>query len=119
VIADLLLKLSPQSPQKLTRESPKAKVADRLGAATVDAEAAVAVEAEVAANSRARTHPRVSRVSRTNPVSRISPRVNSRRRAGFLALSKRSLAAMDPTLTMRLSKSGRVASEKGVRSAAT
>jgi hypothetical protein len=88
-------------------------VADRLGAATVDAEAAVAVEAEVAASSRARTHPRASQ------VSRISPRVNSRRRVGFLALSRRSLVAMVPISMMRLSKSGRVASEKGVRSAAT
>ena len=105
-----------QNPETETLRSPRAKAADRLVVAIVDVEAAEAVEAAAEVSSRARTLSKGRLVNRANQASR---RVNSRRRPEFLGLSKRSLEAMAPNSTMRLSKSARVVSETDVRSAAT
>jgi hypothetical protein len=84
--------------------------------AIVDVEEAEAVEAAAEVSSRARAPSKGRLANRANQASR---RVNSRRRPELLGLSKRSLAAMAPNSTMRLSKSVRVVSETDVRSAAT
>jgi hypothetical protein len=102
------------TPTTLPRQ--KDKAVGRLVVAIVDVEAAEAVEAAVVASSRVRAPSKGRLVSR---VSQASRRANSRRRAELLALSKQSLAAMAPTLTMRRSKSARVVSEKDDQSAAT
>jgi hypothetical protein len=118
VIAVPLLRLTQlrQNPETEPLRRQRVKAVDRLEAAIADVEAAAAVEAAVEASRGARTPSRSRLVNRVNQASRG---VNSRRRAELLALSKRSLAAMAPTSTMRRSKSARVGSEKAVRSAAT
>ena len=118
MIAVPLLRLTQprQNPETEPLRRQRVKAADRLEAAIADVEAAAAVEAAVEASRGARTPSRCRLVNRVNQASR---RVNSRRRAEPLALSKRSLAAMAPNSTMRLSKSARVVSETDGRSAAT